>query len=128
MRRIGILALSLVTLAGLLSTVMAKPITEGPNRILPLAHDPVPLTPNTSVRADTFWMFAVSGPGAWGQVGTTSRGYNFEGGGGRDDEGCERAGWSGVDKTAQGATTRFHLESTLICAGTDTDMSAAGQP
>ncbi|MCP4605553.1 MAG: hypothetical protein GY847_34365, partial [Proteobacteria bacterium] len=61
------------------------------------AFDPAPINANTSVRADTVFLFASSGPGSFGSAGTSDRGFNFDDGMG----GPATAGWNTLDVTAQ---------------------------
>lgn len=55
---------------------------------LPSAAPPPPLT--RGARADTLWLFAPDGLGAYGEAGVTTTGYNFDGTGE-----CFEAGWTG---------------------------------
>jgi len=78
-----------------------------------------------SARSDSFFLFAAEGPGAYGMPGTTERGYSFDwlNPGTRQMEGAP-AGWYGVDESAQDGFW-WHLADVALCAGSDTDMSAA---
>ncbi|MCP4550218.1 MAG: T9SS type A sorting domain-containing protein [bacterium] len=74
-------------------------------------------------RADTLFLFPSAGPGAWGQPGTSPRGFNFDGRVGYHGV-PEPAGWTIYDATAQSGDW-WHIESTALCAGHATDMSGA---
>ena len=89
---------------------------EGPARAAPPAA-------NIHAREDTLFLFAASGPGAYGAPGTDARGYTFDNGAG----GPAMAGWTPVDLTVQ-AGEWWHLADANMVDGLSTDMSAAGQP
>ncbi len=75
--------------------------------------------PPAGARSDTLFLFAAEGSGSFGSPGTDERGFTFDG----PDGTAEKAGWFGVDRTAQ--EHHWHLASTDLCAGTGTDMSEA---
>ena len=76
--------------------------------------------PAYSERADTLFLFAASGSGAWGAPGTDDRGYTFDDGAG----GPATAGWSLYDASAQlGAF--WHLQALTLSNGHGTDFSSA---
>ncbi len=93
---------------------------ESPARIL---RERIPLAEDTAAferaEADTFFLFAASGPGSFGSPGTDARGYTFDGAGGN----AEPAGWFGVDATRP--PQAWHLDEVALCAGGTTDMSSA---
>ncbi len=107
-----------VLLSGFLADAMAKPRAADPGRSSSM-HVPAETT-EASARADTLFLFAAEGPGAYGMPGTTERGYSFDGPYGEPQE----AGWFGVDVNAQSGYW-WHIASTVLCAGTNTDMSQA---
>ncbi len=84
-----------------------------------LAAPPAP-TGESALRADTLFLFAASGAGAWGAPGTNARGYTFDDGAG----GPAPAGWTPWDATSQ-AGAYWHLQSLTLSNGHDTDFSAA---
>ncbi len=86
------------------------------------ASAPPPTTVTTSaLRADTLFLFAASGPGAWGMPGTNERGYTFDDGNG----GSAPAGWTPYDGTADNAAY-WHLQALTLSDGHPTDFSSAG--
>ncbi len=82
-----------------------------------------PTQSDFQTRADTLFLFAASGPGSYGTMGTDARGFTFDDGAG----GPATAGWTTIDLTVQEGTW-WHMASTSISNGHGTDMSAAGQP
>lgn len=60
--------------------------------VAPIAASQLVLGPAAAraARADSMWLFAPSGPGAYGELGTDARGYDFDGTGE-----CWSAGWTG---------------------------------
>ncbi len=84
------------------------------------AFAPVPDPVSTATpRADTLFLFAASGPGAWGMTGTNARGYTFDNGAG----GPTTAGWTTYDATAQ-LGTYWHLQALTLSNGHGTDFSS----
>ncbi len=82
----------------------------------PVQRKELPVGGAASVRQDTLFCFAASGPGAWGSAGTDVRGFTFDDAGGPAD-----AGFTSVDETAQ-PSALWHLANNSIVAGHDTDM------
>ncbi len=93
--------------------------SEAPAPAMVLEPPAPPAAPAFSARADTFFLFAASGPGSYGSPGTDARGFTFD-----HEGGPAEAGWFGVDLTAQEGEW-WHLAETALCAGTGTDMSEA---
>jgi hypothetical protein len=121
MKRILSLTLSIALMVCVASAVMARPAVNFGERINMSILEPlVPATSNA--REDTTFLFPSSGAGSYGTPGTTERGWSFD-----YDGGPEASGWTPVDNTAQEGAW-WHLASTTVNAGTETDMSAAGQP
>ena len=112
------LLLLAIFLGGVLATAEARPREVEPGRSSTM-RVPIEAT-EASAREDTFFLFAAEGPGAYGMPGTTERGYSFDGPTGA----AEEAGWYGLDATAQEGHW-WHVAEVSLCAGTDTDMSAA---
>ncbi len=101
----------------LIGPAWARTPAEPP--LLQISPPPVPIS-GSADRADTLFLFASEGPGAYGMPGTTERGYSFDGPYGEPQE----AGWFGVDRWSQGGYW-WHVAGTEICTGTNTDMSQA---
>lgn len=128
MKRILSVTLSLAFLTLVFSSVaLARPAvvqTTEPFQIAAPSPGTMQEMPGSSAREDTLFLFAASGAGAYGQPGTTERGWKFDwfNPGTQEVEGVP-AGWYGVDNTAQ-PDFYWHVADVAICAGTDTDMSA----
>ena len=111
------------------SVGLARPAMNLGEQAQIAAPDPgsvVPMTHNDA-REDTLWLFAASGPGSFGSPGTDEfgRGWSFDWfNPGTQETEAAPGGWFGVDNTAQ-LDIFWHVAETAICAGTDTDMSAA---
>ncbi|MCP4544853.1 MAG: hypothetical protein GY835_00145, partial [bacterium] len=118
MKRILSLSLCFVLVTFLASAVMARTLPENEFNFSD-TRESVVKAANTSVRADTVFLFPASGPGSYGSEGTYNRGFNFDGAGGTADA----AGWTAYDNTAQDGEW-WHVESTTLNAGHATDMSA----
>ncbi len=130
MKRILSLTLSLAMLALVFTSVgMARPAIKVGEPVQIAAPDPGSVVPmqQAGAREDTLWLFAESGPGSFGSPGTSDdgRGWSFDwfNPGTQEVEGAP-GGWFGVDNTAQ-PEFFWHVADVAICAGTDTDMSAA---
>ncbi len=130
MKRILSLTLSLAMLTLVFTSVgLARPAMNLGEQAQIAAPDPgsvVPMTHNDA-REDTLWLFAASGPGSFGSPGTDEfgRGWSFDWfNPGTQENEAAPGGWFGVDNTAQ-LDIFWHVAETAICAGTDTDMSAA---
>ncbi|MBM4116988.1 hypothetical protein FJ251_04480, partial [bacterium] len=118
---------SSLALAVLLATSLAAPGLSrepGPRERVFFASEPPPVeAAPAGVRADTLFLFAASGPGAYGAPGTDPRGYTFDHAGGP-----ATAGWTPVDATAQ-LGIWWHLQALNLSNGHATDFqSAAGLP
>lgn len=120
MKRILSLALSLALVALVASAGFARDVVKDTRTNFEyFAPKPGPVA-TASERADTFFLFAASGAGAYGMPGTNSRGYTFDNGSG----GPATAGWTTYDATAQ-AGTYWHLQSLTLSNGHGTDFSSA---
>jgi len=128
MKRILSVTLSLAMLALVFTSVAgARPAVRTGEPAQIAAPDPGSVVPmsSTSERADTLWLFPASGPGSIGTPGTTDRGWNFDWfNPGTQEFEAAPSGWYNVDNTAQ-LGYYWHVADVAICAGTDTDMSAA---
>jgi hypothetical protein len=112
-------SLGLVLLALVAAAAFAREVPPEPRlNFATSAPAPGPVT-TTGVRADTLFLFAASGPGAWGMPGTNARGYTFDNGAG----GPAEAGWTPYDATSNNATY-WHLQSLTLSNGHATDFSA----
>ncbi len=136
MRRRIIVTLTLATAIGfaIASPLIARPVVERPLPVprqidrdetpLPVPRQidrgAMPLPRAVETRADTLFLFAASGDGAFGSPGTDARGYTFDGPGGD----AAPAGWYGHDNTTTVAAY-WHLEDANLVDGAGTDMSAA---
>jgi hypothetical protein len=117
-----------VRLSLLIACLMAIPTVASTRPADPAAqprflHERAPAAVDAAAfereEADTFFLFAASGPGSFGSPGTDARGYTFDGSGGME----EPAGWFGVDATRP--PQAWHLDEVALCAGGATDMSSA---
>ena len=113
MKRILSLTLCVALMGLLAATVMARPVDNGDRPHFRLA-EPAEPAPFNSMRIDTFWCFAASGPGAYGQPGTNSRGYTFDDFGLRT--GPATAGWTLIDERAQ-LGSYWHLANAQMNVG-----------
>ncbi|MBC8367226.1 T9SS type A sorting domain-containing protein [bacterium] len=110
-------------MAGTVEYANSKPLPERSFSSEGLREQITPA--DASARADTFFLFAAEGAGSMGSPGTTSRGWSFDWLNPATHE-VEAApgGWYSQDATAQEGYW-WHLADVDICAGSDTDMSAA---
>ncbi|MBM4116478.1 T9SS type A sorting domain-containing protein [bacterium] len=93
----------------------------GPQERIFFTSEPPPVeSAPADLRADTLFLFAASGPGAYGTPGTNARGFSFDDGAG----GPAAAGWTPVDVTAQ-TDTYWHLQDLYLSHGHGTDFAAA---
>jgi len=128
MKRILSVTLSLVFLTLVFTSVaLARPaVLENTEMVQIAAPRPGSMQDvvNSNAREDTLFLFAASGDGSYGTPGTTERGWDFDwfNPGTQEVEGVA-GGWYGLDNTAQ-PDFYWHVASTDICAGTDTDMSS----
>jgi hypothetical protein len=121
MKRILSLTLGLALVLSLASASFGRDVvTDTRLHFEYSAAPPTPVT-NTSVREDTFFLFAGSGPGAYGTEGTNSRGYTFD----HSNGGPAAAGWAPYDLTAQFGTY-WHLQDLTLSNGHATDFQSAG--
>ncbi|MBM4116477.1 T9SS type A sorting domain-containing protein [bacterium] len=123
MKRILSLTLSLALVLTAASAGFARDVAKDTR--LNFEHLGSPLEPisTTGMRADTFFLFAGSGPGSYGSAGTNARGFTFDNAGGP-----ATAGWTTVDVTAQ-PDAYWHLQALTLSNGHATDFqSAAGLP
>jgi len=91
MRKLPLLGIGIALVSLLALSAMARPLDSGERTHVSLLQAAEP-PPFASERVDTFWLFAASGPGAFGMPGTDARGYTFD-----DYPGCTAAGWTGID-------------------------------
>ncbi|MCP4547014.1 MAG: T9SS type A sorting domain-containing protein [bacterium] len=124
MSRILSLILSILLITLIASSVLARPVERDTDRIHKKYGLPGLDTDQsgTGARVDSLFLFAASGPGAFGSDGTDGRGFTFDGAGG-----AATAGWTSVDKTSQQGMY-WHMAPAAITAGHPTDMAGAGQP
>lgn len=112
-----------LAIAPLVVGLLSLPVTPASARDrapTPTALKPVPAS-SLSVRADTLFLFAASGPGSFGSPGTVARGFSFDAADGSPDP----AGWTGVDASVLDQNVHWHVTETAVTAGHDTDMSGA---
>ena len=114
------LLLAILTISLTSATAIARESSEASRRFV-TAEIPRPgESPESVTRADTLFLFAASGPGAWGAPGTDARGYTFDDGAG----GPATAGWTLWDNTAQ-HDLFWHLQALTLSNGHGTDFSSA---
>jgi hypothetical protein len=121
MKRILSLTLSLALVALVASAGFARDVVSDSRLFYEsIGTPPTPVT-TESVRADTFFLFAASGAGAYGAPGTNARGYTFDDGAG----GPATAGWTIYDTLAQTGAW-WHLADATMTAGHATDFTGIG--
>ncbi len=121
MKRILSLTLCVALMALMAGTVFARPEVKDTRVNFEYLRPAEAIQHNSSERADTLWLFASSGPGAFGAPGTNDRGYTFDDGAG----GPATAGFTLFDATAQ-LDTYWHLQDLTLSNGHGTDFQGAG--
>ena len=121
MKRILSLTLSLALVALAANAGLARDVVKDTRVNFQYYAPSVTEVPAANTREDTLFLFASSGPGAYGMPGTNARGYTFDNGSG----GPATAGWTTLDLTAQ-AGDYWHVEALTLTNGHGTDLQSAG--
>ncbi len=99
----------------------ARPVAEVVRSARPPSSSPAHRAAAAGqARADTLFLFAAEGDGAFGAPGTDARGFTFDAPG----MDCTPAGWFGVDNSEQ-TGLYWHIEDANRVDNTNTDISEA---